>query len=163
MRRTAIEFILILATSSGQLFADAIGSFRETIAEEKREKFAEFPNSEAMLKEMELACSRHKDKTRLFACYSKVALFSDVFEPYFDVMNVFVQVKPEYMGIIWGVILLIFKVSWISAPRHQRAKSLSAGNQSCRVLGEDREHVREIVFRYSSLPETLRYLSKEDS
>jgi hypothetical protein len=63
-----------------------------------------------MLKDISSAFLRHKDASRIYSCCSKIAKFSDVFKPYFEVISIFVQVKPEYMGIIWGSIRLIFQV-----------------------------------------------------
>jgi len=73
-----------------------------------------------MLKEISSASLRHKNSSRLYSCCAKIAQFSNAFEPYFDIVNIFVQVKPEYMGVIWGSIRLIFKV--ITLELHQRIK-----------------------------------------
>jgi hypothetical protein len=39
--------------------------------------------------------------------------FVSRFQPYFDVVEIFVQVKPEYMALIWGSLKLIFKVRYL--------------------------------------------------
>ena len=64
-----------------------------------------------MLQELKSVCIEHTETSRLSRCCSKIPKFSNTFAPYFEILNIFVQVKPEYMGIIWGSIRLIFQVS----------------------------------------------------
>lgn len=63
-----------------------------------------------MIRELHSLSERHKDSSRLSICCTKVARFANVFEPYFDVMGIFVQAKPEYMALIWGSIKFFFQV-----------------------------------------------------
>jgi hypothetical protein len=49
--------------------------------------------------------------TRLMSCCHKVKLLASLLGPYFEVVNILVQVSPEYAGVAWGALRLIFGVS----------------------------------------------------
>jgi hypothetical protein len=57
------------------------------------------------------ACVRQTEETsRLLVCCNKINDFSESFAPYFDMINVFIQAKPEWLSVFWGSIRLIFQV-----------------------------------------------------
>jgi hypothetical protein len=62
-----------------------------------------------------LCDANQKEHRRLLACSRKIALFSNVFAPYFDIVNIFVQIKPDVLGWFWGMIRLVFKVAFASS------------------------------------------------
>ena len=63
-----------------------------------------------MLNEISALTKEHRDSDRLFKCCTKIHKFADSFEPYFEIINIFVQVKPDCAGIVWGSVRLIFAV-----------------------------------------------------
>lgn len=50
-------------------------------------------------------------KTRLTSCCKKINTLAVKLSPFFDVVSIFVQSHPEYSGIAWGAIRLVFQVS----------------------------------------------------
>ncbi|XXG99675.1 hypothetical protein Hte_006016 [Hypoxylon texense] len=101
----------------------------------------------------------------------KVAAFADTLAPYFDVVGVFVQVKPDVMGILWGSILLIFKIGSnysgffekvsqmletisTSLPQYREALSIC---QSRKFTTQDRL-VKSLSFVYADIFEFCRQL-----
>ena len=95
------------------IFAQAVESFYSTLPDADRASFQGCANPSTMLQQMSAACSRHQQSSRLYACCSKIARFSRAFEPFYEVVNIFVQVKPDIMALVWGSIRLIFQVSTI--------------------------------------------------
>jgi hypothetical protein len=84
--------------------------FRDQLTEKDRSLFEEFQDAESMMKAMRLACAKQKETSRLLVCCNKINNFSESFAPYFDIINVFVQAKPEWLSVFWGSIRLIFQV-----------------------------------------------------
>ena len=75
--------------------------------------FTQFADMGAMLDDIRALCAEdQKNHLRLLSCSRKLAAFSHAFAPYFDIINIFVQIKPEWLGWFWGSIRLVFKV-WI--------------------------------------------------
>ena len=111
--------------SQAQLFAKAEASLRAGLPAETCRFLKEFHTKDGMLKEMESVCSKHKDSSRLSSCCAKIARFASAFEPYFDTINIFVQVKPEYVAPFWGSIKIILQVC--------SSNALSAGCNSCSI------------------------------
>lgn len=116
---------------SRDLFAEAVASYRSTLKDKDRAAFKAFQDPGAMLREVSMECKKHKDSSKLMKCCAKIASFSRMFEPYFEVVSIFVQVKPEYMGIIWGAIRFIFKVDYLSRVRYVAEESHSAWREPC--------------------------------
>jgi len=50
--------------------------------------------------------------SRLTACCKKISSLATKLDPFFDVVNIFVSTHPEYMGIAWGAIRLVFQVRY---------------------------------------------------
>jgi hypothetical protein len=97
-------------TSLTALFEEAIGSIQHSLSGADRTAFC-YADPQSMLQELRAVCdANQKEHHRLLACSRKIALFSNKFAPYFDILNIFVQVKPEVLGSLWGLLRLIFKV-----------------------------------------------------
>jgi hypothetical protein len=104
------------------LFESSIQEFRNSISEEERKIFCTFDSPTAMLEQIQLSCSNHKEKGRLLFCCKKVTAFSKAFAPYFEIIDIFVQVKPDWLAWFWGSIRLVFKVAYV----HLLSKSQTA-------------------------------------
>lgn len=63
-----------------------------------------------MICELKVLSEQYSHKSRLVACCRKIASFAEAFAPYFEVINIFVQIKPDWIGWFWGSIRLIFQV-----------------------------------------------------
>lgn len=63
-----------------------------------------------MIAEIKLESIHYASHSKLVACCRKIAVFANAFAPYFDVVGVFVQIKPEWAGWFWGSIRLILQV-----------------------------------------------------
>jgi hypothetical protein len=63
-----------------------------------------------MVAELRLKYLEYSDKSRLAACCRKIANFANSFAPYFDIINIFVQINPEWAGWFWGSLSLVFQV-----------------------------------------------------
>ena len=93
------------------LFTASMSAFRDTLSDSDRASWQQCSTATAMIQELEALCSKHARSNQVTACLKKIKAFSDSFEPFFDIINIFVQVKPEWFGLFWGTIRLIFKVS----------------------------------------------------
>ena len=92
------------------LFTATLQEFHSSLPEFARRSFCQYGSSADMLAAVKADCQQHKQFSRLSACTTKIAAFSDTFAPFFDVINIFVQIKPEWLGIFWGSVRLIFQV-----------------------------------------------------
>jgi hypothetical protein len=68
-----------------------------------------------MLKNLEeLVLNNPAQKGKLMTCFSQVNKLTSQLGPYFDVVAILVQANPEYAGVAWGALRLIFVVQWSS-------------------------------------------------
>ncbi len=49
-------------------------------------------------------------KSKLTIVVGKLNRFANRIQPYFDIVNIFVQAKPEYAALVWGSLRTIFQV-----------------------------------------------------
>ena len=101
---------VLTSQSPNSIFAAVVETYHASLLPSERKELRKFPSKEAMLQSLTDLCWTHKETSRLGRCSAKIAKFSNAFAPYFDIINIFVQVKPEYMGIVWGSLRLIFQV-----------------------------------------------------
>lgn len=141
-------------------------SIRSAISEEEQKCFYRIETPNILLKELESLCSSNqRDQRRLLSCCAKFAAFSNSFAPYFDIVALFVRIKPEWLVCFWGSIKLVFQVVthlphckpiillYFALPNKSVARK-----QSCRLFGKDRRNVREHFGHSSSVPTALRYV-----
>lgn len=85
---------------------------------------------------------------KLIQCSKRIAAFSDAFAPFFDVIGVFVQVKPEWAAIFWGSIWFIFKVGYLGTLylRGKRLISSKLGTNLVNFLERVAEMFEEISY-----------------
>jgi hypothetical protein len=84
--------------------------FRKSLSAKEQHAFQQFNDPGVMMKQMRIEFAQHPQRGRLWACAAKIDSFSGAFSPFFEVINIFVQVKPDWFGVIWGSIRLIFQV-----------------------------------------------------
>jgi hypothetical protein len=96
---------------SEQLFDAALQTVRNGLSQEDMQHFRTFKNHQEMLTAMKTNLLKFPEsRSKLVRCSQRIAMFSDAFAPFFDVISVFVQIKPEWAAFFWGSIWLIFKV-----------------------------------------------------
>lgn len=97
------------AEAAGDMFSRCLTDFRDGLPEETKPSFRHYDSAEAMLADLRRLLVG-KSGSRLMTCCSKVESFSRKLVPYFDVVNVFVQIKPDCIAGFWGSLMLICKV-----------------------------------------------------
>ncbi|KAL7806919.1 hypothetical protein V8C26DRAFT_334823 [Trichoderma gracile] len=95
---------------SQNLFEVALHAVRDGLSEADKRHFKRFANHHEMMADIRHNVCKYTGNSRLRRCAEKVASFANGFAPFFDVIGVFVQVKPEYAAVLWGTILFIFKI-----------------------------------------------------
>jgi hypothetical protein len=101
---------MLRRASAAGLFASSIQLFRSSLNEHQKELFTEPQDVSELFAELKQTSEQHKKSSKLLVCCQRLQRFSAAFEPYFDIVNIFVQVKPDWFGVFWGSIRLIFKV-----------------------------------------------------
>lgn len=97
--------------SSISLFEETVQSIRSAISEEEQKCFHRIETPNILLEELESLCSSNqRDQRRLLSCCAKFAAFSNSFAPYFDIVALFVRIKPEWLVCFWGSIKLVFQL-----------------------------------------------------
>ncbi|KAK1749555.1 hypothetical protein QBC47DRAFT_333452 [Echria macrotheca] len=94
------------------IFKEAIGSFMASLPAADRDNFTQYNDAQSMMSSITSIAEAHPiHGSRLTAACRKFQVFVDHIKSYFDVVEIFVQVKPEYLALIWGSLRLIFKLS----------------------------------------------------
>src|SRR5437762_400904 len=97
--------------SDESIFKEAQESFLKSISEKERAQFESCRSAEELLGKVEAFGafqSRHRHLTRSLV---RIKRFSDVLQPYFDVINIIQSSHPEFAAIAWGSFLLVLKAS----------------------------------------------------
>ncbi|KAF1839228.1 hypothetical protein BDW02DRAFT_231629 [Decorospora gaudefroyi] len=94
------------------LFDEAIQAIQNTVLEGHRLQFRHDADTSLLLDELRQvsACNGSGDR-RIVACSRKFTLFVRAFAPYFDIVSLCVDLRPEWIGWFWGLVRLVFKVS----------------------------------------------------
>ncbi|KAI0545461.1 hypothetical protein F4679DRAFT_561029 [Xylaria curta] len=94
-----------------KLFNNALGKLRSALSDADKAHIKDFRNHEDMIASVRKASSHFAgNQRRLIRIADRIATFSDAFAPFFDVVNVYVQIKPEWAAVFWGTLWLIFKL-----------------------------------------------------
>ncbi|KAL4941118.1 hypothetical protein BDV06DRAFT_223412 [Aspergillus oleicola] len=94
------------------IFKIASDSLRQSLTDNERAKLDNYKTADELIQSMKKETqnyhqSRHGCVDKF--CYA-VGRISRSLEPYFDVINTCVQSNPEYAGLVWGSIKLVFKI-----------------------------------------------------
>lgn len=92
------------------VFKETSEAFQRRLSDNERAKFEKFSNPHIMLTSLIAEFQRHRSRQRLENCSKKVRDFSEKLQPYFAIVDIFVQTNPEYAGIVWGAIRLILRL-----------------------------------------------------
>lgn len=95
------------------IFKETCASFRENLPEFDKGEFREFENAEAMISELQgLAESHPVHKAKLTALVRKLHAFTSKVEPYFEIVNIFAQIKADVSSAVWGSLRVLFQVGF---------------------------------------------------
>jgi hypothetical protein len=78
-----------------------------------------------MMAEVQKGSMNYANRSKFVICCKKIAIFADAFAPYFEVIGVFVQIKPEWAGWFWGILRLILQVCTLFTSRERAMTNLS--------------------------------------
>jgi hypothetical protein len=89
----------------------ACESFRGNLPVSDENVFKEYKDAQSMISAIQEQAKNHPiHRSRLTVACRKLHGFTSLLEPYFEIVNIFVQVKPEYAGLVWGSMRMIFYV-----------------------------------------------------
>lgn len=93
------------------VFRKACDSFRENLPAIQQGEFTKYKDAQSMISAIQALAENHPvHRTKLTEAVRKLHRFSSKLEPYFDIVSIFVQMSPEYAGLVWGSLRMIFQV-----------------------------------------------------
>ncbi|RYC66033.1 hypothetical protein CHU98_g135 [Xylaria longipes] len=85
-----------------KLFDDALRKLRDALSDADKTHIKDFRNHKDMIASIRKASSYFAGNQRgLMRIAQRITAFSDAFAPFFDVVNVYVQIKPEWAAVFW--------------------------------------------------------------
>ena len=106
-----------------QLFTSTLNAFKDSLPEEERKTLMDFCDAQSMIQSVKEQIDRAPEKRRLLSSCSKIEKFAKKWEPFFAIIDIFVNTHPEWAGLAWGAIRLVFKVVFFSGPSALRTVS----------------------------------------
>lgn len=68
-----------------------------------------------MVEHIQDYCKKYQKERKFSLFCNRLHKFATAWEPFFDIVNIFVQASPEWAGFAWGAIRMVFLV-WHSLP-----------------------------------------------
>jgi hypothetical protein len=93
-----------------RVFSHAAESFQRSLSPKEQSIFKKFSTSSEMLKDLYDNCKDVQNKSKISRLCQKIEKFATAWEPFFEITSIFVSSHPEFAGIIWGAIRLVFMV-----------------------------------------------------
>jgi hypothetical protein len=101
-----------LTSSEHALFDDVIEAIQNTLTEKHRNTFRQYTDVPSLLEDLKTFCDRNvKDTRRLRVCLERLTVFAHTFAPFFELLSIYVALKPDWVGWYWGTVGLVFEVS----------------------------------------------------
>lgn len=95
-----------------KIFRDALDSFVKNLSQTEKKDFSEHKDAQSVIDAFQTITEKHPiHHSRLTNASRKFQHLVNRLQPYFDVIDTFIQAKPEYMALVWGSLKMIFKVS----------------------------------------------------
>ncbi|KAK7427391.1 hypothetical protein QQZ08_006160 [Neonectria magnoliae] len=94
--------------SANDVFAQVAENFRNSLHDKEKKLFREFDSPARMIKELEAEVSNYQNGSKLARMCRKIDRFASAWAPFFAIISIFVQSNPEYSGVAWGAIRLVF-------------------------------------------------------
>ena len=92
------------------LFDESIEAIEHNLLDVHREAFHHV-NAFSLLDDLRgIAKQSGTDDRVVIACSRKFTLFVRTYAPYFDILSVCTEVKPEWIGCFWALVRLLFQV-----------------------------------------------------
>jgi hypothetical protein len=92
-------------------FQNAVTLFLSELSEEEKVHFKEFSDPSSMMQDLISHCSKAKSKSRILASCKFIDRFVCRYEPFFEILNIFIQSNPTWAAVALGAIRLMFLVS----------------------------------------------------
>ncbi|KAK7416638.1 hypothetical protein QQX98_005109 [Neonectria punicea] len=94
--------------SANNVFAQVAENFRNSLHDKEKKLFREFDSPARMIKELEAEVSTYQNGSKLARMCRKIDRFASTWAPFFAIISIFVQSNPEYSGVAWGAVRLVF-------------------------------------------------------
>jgi hypothetical protein len=96
---------------ASEVFEDACKTFGSTLSEDQRRAFKSYPTASHMLDSIkQLVEEDPVHQNRLTKVFRRIKSFASRLDPFFEIVNTFIQVNSQYSGLAWGAIQLVFAV-----------------------------------------------------
>jgi hypothetical protein len=98
--------------SDNPAFDDARDQFLQSLSEKDRLRYSPCASADDLfdgLKKLDVL-SKQSQRKRGARFLSSIKLFNDRLQPYFEVVNIFIQSNPKYAAIVWGALRLVLQV-----------------------------------------------------
>ncbi|OCK89804.1 uncharacterized protein K441DRAFT_699588 [Cenococcum geophilum 1.58] len=95
--------------SAVSVFWKSCRTFEASLSDTDKAFFEKFQSPREMLKQIKHDVLNHKiQRSTMAKCARRIEVVSTKFSPFFGIIDIFVQTHPEYAGIFWGAIRLVF-------------------------------------------------------
>jgi hypothetical protein len=94
--------------STEALFSEVKDSFLQSISDEERAQFSSCESPEELVKSIATFLTGFK-KSWFTRMTMQIESFSKQLQPYFDILGIVVQSRPEWAAIAWGSLRLVLK------------------------------------------------------
>jgi hypothetical protein len=93
-------------------FVTATQEFIDSLPDGAKSRFQRVDNPEAMVISIQdyIKLLESQDKSRLLRACTKIVKLGNVLKPYFQVVDIFESSHPDWAGIAWGAVRLVFQV-----------------------------------------------------
>lgn len=95
---------------AASIFQSAVTSFREALSEEDKLHLAGIEDASDMMKDLIARCTKAKESSKLLVACKSIDRFAQRWQPFFDVVGIFVSSNPEWSALAWGALRLVFLV-----------------------------------------------------
>jgi hypothetical protein len=132
---------------ASEVFEDACELFRRSLSENQRRAFKSYPMASNMLDSIKRLVEDHPvHKSRLTKVFERIKSFASRLGPFLEIVNTFVQTNPQYSGLVWGAIQLVFMVRHQQISRHEptdHADNRTDWHKLHNISRQDKHHDRE--------------------
>ncbi|KAJ9303293.1 hypothetical protein DTO271G3_667 [Paecilomyces variotii] len=139
-----------------EIFQEAFSLFVGSLSEDEQKNLQIYQSAEAMtiaIRNQVEKESNHYRKRKLGKCMDAFQEFGQNVKQYFAVVDIFVQTNPQYAGLIWGALRLLFQ---ISSNYIEYLEKLSSMLQSlCLLLRVYEEHYKIFLENVTKRNETV--------
>ncbi|KAI8934269.1 hypothetical protein NX059_009010 [Plenodomus lindquistii] len=107
-----VDVVMVDSSHGLHLFDEATTTIQAAILEVHRKDFFQDASASLLLDELQsVSTSTSPSDRRLVVHSQKFDLFIRNFAPYCDILSLCVNLRPEQVSALWGIVRLIFKIS----------------------------------------------------